>query len=110
MAKMFYSTEEAAQKLGKTPEQVKEMATSAQLQELKDRDRLMFKREQVDLLAGGGKGDSASFIPLAGAEGSSMGLQLDDSGAGSKAGSKAGCYTHSPDPTDAMFWHYLRLI
>ncbi|HMN39862.1 MAG TPA: helix-turn-helix domain-containing protein [Phycisphaerales bacterium] len=88
MAKMFYSLEEAAQRLGKTQSEVQQMASSGQLQEFKDRDKLMFKREQVDLLAGGGKGDSAGFIPLAGNEGSSMGLQLDDSG--SKAGSKGG--------------------
>ena len=90
MAKMFYSIEEAAQRLGKTPDQVKEMAASGQLQEFKDRDKLMFKREQVDLLSGGAKGDSAGFIPLAGSEGSSMGLQLDDSGAGPGGGSKGG--------------------
>ena len=89
MAKMFYSIEEAAQRLGKTPDQVKEMATSGQLQEFKDRDKLMFKREQVDLLSGGAKGDSQGFIPLAGSEGSSMGLQLDDSGGGSGAGAGA---------------------
>lgn len=91
MAKMFYSLDEAAQKLGKTPAQVQQMAASGQLQEFKDRDKLMFKREQVDLLSGGGsKGDSAGFIPLAGNEGSSMGLALDDSGSGSKSGSKGG--------------------
>jgi hypothetical protein len=89
MAKMFYSIEEAAQRLGKSAAEVQQMASSGQLQEFKDRDKLMFKREQVDLLAGG-KGDSASFIPLAGNEGSSMGLQLDDSGGGSKSGSKGG--------------------
>jgi hypothetical protein len=90
MAKMFYSLEEAAQKLGKSTAEVQQMAASGQLQEFKDRDKLMFKREQVDLLGGGGsKGDSAGFIPLAGNEGSSMGLALDDSGGG-KAGSKGG--------------------
>lgn len=81
MAKMFYSIEEAAQRLGKTAEQVKEMAASGQLQEFRDRDRLMFKREQVDLLAGdGGAGDSG-MIPLADSRGGSgIGLSLEDSG------------------------------
>lgn len=60
MAKMFYSLEEAAAKLGKSEAEVKQMAASGQLQEFRDRDRLVFKREQVDLLAGG---DDA--IPLA---------------------------------------------
>ena len=90
MAKMFYSLEEAAQRLGRSALDVQQMAASGQLQEFKDRDKLMFKREQVDLLAGGAKGDSAGFIPLAGNEGSSMGLALDDSGSGSKGGSKGG--------------------
>lgn len=62
MAKMFYSLEEAAEKLGKSTDQVREMASKGQLQEFRDRDRLMFKREQVDLLSGGGEDD---VIPLA---------------------------------------------
>lgn len=63
MAKLFYSLEEAAQKLGKTPDQVKEMASKGQLEQFRDRDKLMFKREQVDLLAGGGAEEDV--IPLA---------------------------------------------
>ncbi|MBY0312248.1 MAG: hypothetical protein K2W85_09270 [Phycisphaerales bacterium] len=90
MAKMFYSLEEAAQRLGKSAEDVRQMASSGQLQEFRDRDKLMFKREQVDLLAGGaGKGDSG-FIPLADNAGSSIGLSLDDSSSASKSGSKGG--------------------
>jgi excisionase family DNA binding protein len=52
MAKMFYSLEEAAQKLGATEDQVKQMAGSGKLQQFRDRDKLMFKRDQVDALAG----------------------------------------------------------
>jgi hypothetical protein len=92
MAKMFYSIEEAAQRLNKSEAEVREMASSGQLQEFRDRDRLMFKREQVDLLAGGsvGKGDSG-VIPLADSGGSSIGLTLEDSGGpGSKSGSAGG--------------------
>ncbi len=63
MAKMFYSLDEAAAKLGKTAAEVREMASRGQLQEFRDRERLMFKREQVDLLAGGGEDDGV--IPLA---------------------------------------------
>ncbi|MFZ4575433.1 MAG: hypothetical protein ACOYN0_13620 [Phycisphaerales bacterium] len=62
MAKMFYSLEEAAERLGKSTDQVREMASKGQLQEFRDRDRLMFKCEQVNLLAGGGEDD---VIPLA---------------------------------------------
>lgn len=61
MAKMFYSLEEAAAKLGKSEDQVRRMAETGQLQEFRDRDRLMFKVEQVDLMAGGDDG----VIPLA---------------------------------------------
>ena len=52
MAKMFYTMEEACEKLGKTPEQVKDMVNSGQVQEFRDRDKLMFKVDQIDLLAG----------------------------------------------------------
>jgi hypothetical protein len=52
MAKMFYSLEEAATKLGMDVAEVQALAESGQLQEFRDRDKLMFKVEQVDLLAG----------------------------------------------------------
>ncbi len=52
MAKMFYSLEEAATKLGMDTAEVQSLAESGQLQEFRDRDKLMFKVEQVDLLAG----------------------------------------------------------
>ncbi len=51
MARMFYSLEETAQKLGLSEEQVKEMASTGELQQFRDRDKLMFKREQIDALA-----------------------------------------------------------
>lgn len=53
MSKMFYSLEEAADKLGKSVDQVRDMAAKGQLQEFRDRDKLMFKKDQVDILAGG---------------------------------------------------------
>ncbi len=86
MAKMFYTLDEAAQKLGVAPAQVREMVTSGQLQEFRDRDRLVFKVEQVDLLAH--KDEPGGAIPLADSgAGSSMALSLEDSGGG---GSSAG--------------------
>jgi len=75
MEKMFYSIEEAASRLGKSVEEVRQMATRGQLQEFRDRDKLMFKKEQVDLLAGGDDG----LIPLAGDSGE---LSLSSSGTG----------------------------
>lgn len=62
MAKMFYTLDEAASKLSVSPDEVKQMVARGQLQEFRDRDKLMFKVEQVDLLAGGKEDD---IIPLA---------------------------------------------
>ena len=49
---MFYSVEETCEKLGKSEAEVKEMVESGQLQEFRDREKLMFKVDQIDLLAG----------------------------------------------------------
>jgi excisionase family DNA binding protein len=71
MAKMFYSIEEAAECLGVTQDQLKQMAASGKLQQFRDRDKLMFKRDQVDALAqkggtsGGSKAPGASGGPIA---------------------------------------------
>jgi len=64
MAKMFYTLEEAAEKLGKSPGEVQAMATSGELQEFRDGDKLVFKRDQVDLLTGGADDAEDSMIPL----------------------------------------------
>ncbi|MEE9405510.1 MAG: helix-turn-helix domain-containing protein [Algisphaera sp.] len=77
MAKMFYTLEEASEKLGLDAEAIKDMATEGKLQQFRDRDKLMFKREQVDTLAG--------VNDLSGA--SDSGIQLADPG---------------PDDTDAI--------
>ncbi|MBA4028294.1 MAG: hypothetical protein C0475_04050 [Planctomyces sp.] len=89
MAKFFYTLEEAAARLSVSEDRVREMASSGQLQEFRDRDKLVFKREQVDLLAGddaGGGGiplvdtgeiglaDTGSVGTPATADGSSIGL------------------------------------
>ncbi len=65
MAKMFYTIEETAERLGMSAEEVNELASSGQLQEFRDRDRLMFKVEQVDLLAGSESAEEVDEIPLA---------------------------------------------
>jgi len=98
MSKMFYTLPEAAERLGKSEDEVRKMAETGQIQEFRDRDKLMFKVDQVDLLAddseeeeqepdaGVGRGDPAemsSMIPLAADEtggGSSM-LSLEESSA-----------------------------
>ncbi len=91
MAKMFYTTDEAAKKLGKSETQLKDMVAKGQLQEFRDRDRLMFKVEQVDLLAGGD-----DFIPLAesgehdiGLAGSGTNLPAKDASGAGKPGKEA---------------------
>lgn len=96
MAKMFYTLDEAAEKLGKSADEVRQMAESGQLQEFRDRDKLMFKREQVDLLAGDdadhgdeSKGEGDEVIPLAeqSGGGSGMELSLEDSSSPGSSGS-----------------------
>ena len=77
--KMFYSLDEAATRLGKSEAEVRDLASRGQLQEFRDRDRLMFKKEQVDLLAGGG--DEGDVIPLA-ESGELEPLSLASSGTG----------------------------
>jgi hypothetical protein len=86
MAKLFYTLEEAAAKLKLSETEVKNMVSSGQLQEFRDRDRLMFKVDQVNLLATGGEDDASAsasgVIPLA--DSSEMGAisLASDSGTG----------------------------
>lgn len=99
MAKMFYTTDEAALKLGKTEAQLKEMVARGELQEFRDRDRLMFKVEQVDLIAGGD-----DFIPLA-ESGEHDAIGLASSGTNLGAGGKdakegTGIALFDPDATE----------
>ncbi len=87
MAKLFYTLEEAAQKLGKSADEVKKLVSSGQLQEFRDRDKLMFKVDQVNLLTTGGEEDASAsasgVIPLAdsGADMGAISL-ASDSGTG----------------------------
>lgn len=83
MAKMFYTLDEAAQRLHKSSDDVRKMAASGQLQEFRDGEKLMFKVEQVDLLAPDDDlGADLSGIPLDSSD-SGLGLDLADSGMGS---------------------------
>ncbi|MEO0966642.1 MAG: helix-turn-helix domain-containing protein [Planctomycetota bacterium] len=66
--KMFYTLEEAADRLGKSEDEVREMAGSGELQQFRDREKLMFKVEHVEAIAGGGT------------MADSMGLELSDTG------------------------------
>ncbi len=86
MAKMFYSLEEAAERLSKSTGEVEGLVQSGKLQEFRDRDRLVFKKDQVDMLAepgdsAFGASDESGLIPLVdtGGGASGMGLSLEDS-------------------------------
>lgn len=57
MAKMFYTLEEAAQKLGVDAQAIKDMAARNELQQFRDGDKLMFKRDQVDAKSSNGASD-----------------------------------------------------
>jgi excisionase family DNA binding protein len=95
MAKMFYTLDEAAERLGTDEQAVKEMAARNELQQFRDRDKLMFKREQVDAIAasGGTAGGTAMGESAAGMSGTAMGASgsaiplADDTSAGSMGGS-----------------------
>ncbi|HUO08456.1 MAG TPA: helix-turn-helix domain-containing protein [Phycisphaerae bacterium] len=71
MAKMFYTAEEAAQKLGISPDQLKDMVSQNKLREFRDGARVMFKVDQVDKIASD-KGKSSA--------GTAVGIGLSDSG------------------------------
>ncbi|MFO0859788.1 MAG: hypothetical protein U0570_04465 [Phycisphaerales bacterium] len=90
MAKMFYSLDEAAQKLKISADEVKAMADNRQLEVFRDRDRLMFKVEQVDLLAGGKSGGEDEIIPLADSSSELEPIGLASSGSGLSMGSGLG--------------------
>ena len=78
MAKLFYSMEETCQKLGKSEQEVMELVESNQLSKFVDGDKLIFKVDQVDLLAEGDDDDAAIGL----ADDSGVGLADDDSAIG----------------------------
>ncbi len=83
MAKMFYSLEEAAQKLGASEAQVKTLATEGKLQQFRDGNKLMFKRDQVEGLApkdASANGASATAEGLALNGASDTGITIEESG------------------------------
>ncbi|MDP7030069.1 MAG: helix-turn-helix domain-containing protein [Phycisphaerales bacterium] len=83
MAKMFYTLGEVCEKLGKSEAEVEAMVASGQIQEFRDGESLVFKVEQIELLAG--NDDSGELdLDLASSSldlGDSFGLGESDSGA-----------------------------
>ncbi len=102
MAKMFYTTEEAAQKLGTTEDGVGKIVRAGKLREFRDCDKIHYKVEDVDAMAGAHSpsGESTGEIILEPVEDSSVMLaagsdvlsldevDADDTSAGTKAGKK----------------------
>jgi hypothetical protein len=82
MAKMFYTVEEVCSKLEKNEDEVRELVRSGQIQEFRDRDKLMFKVEQIDLLASGEEDTSDLNLELEGSGGSTGIPAPDDSSIG----------------------------
>ncbi|MEM7755163.1 MAG: helix-turn-helix domain-containing protein [Planctomycetota bacterium] len=89
MAKMFYTLAEAAERLGMSEDEVQGLTESGQLQEFRDRDQIMLKVEQVDLLSGADDDDDAGgeMIPLA-ESGELEPIGLSSSGSGSVFGAE----------------------
>jgi hypothetical protein len=89
MAKMFYTLEEVCQKLDKTEDEVREMASSGQIQEFRDRDKLMFKVDQIDLLAGDEETDEVHLELEDTAGHSGLGLTSTSTGTGAATDASA---------------------
>jgi hypothetical protein len=100
MGKMFYSLDEAARRLGKTPDEVQELAARGQLDERIINDKPVYKREQVDLIAGD---DDGAGIPLADS-GAADSITLADSdapgGRGESTKEKSGISIFEADDLD----------
>ena len=82
MAKLFYTLTEASERLGKTEDEVRAMAQSGQLEEMRDGDDVMFKRQQIDLLAGDADSDALDLDLNITDEGSDLGIDLSGSASG----------------------------
>ena len=105
MAKMFYTLEEAAAKLGMSDSDVQSLAESGQLQEFRDRDKRMFKVEQGDLLAGDAE-DIDDEITLADTAPGIEPISLSSSGSASSitlesSGEGTGISIFEPDDGEA---------
>jgi len=97
MAKLFYTLNEAAERLGVTPNEVRDLVTQGRLQEFRDRDKLMYKVDQVELLAERGDGGE---IPLASDQsGTGIPILADDPGAsGGPAAASGSGIPLEPEP------------
>jgi hypothetical protein len=87
MAKMFYSMEETQELLGKSEEEIKQLAKQDKLREFRDGSKLMFKTDAVDRLKAELSGHAASGESIKLDPEDSMGpLSLADSNTASSSG------------------------
>lgn len=63
MAKMFYTMDETKAALGKTEEEIKQLAREGRLREFRDGPRLMFKADQVEAVKGDSGRDQIDLGP-----------------------------------------------
>ncbi|MBM4051216.1 MAG: helix-turn-helix domain-containing protein [Planctomycetes bacterium] len=78
MSRLFYSLEEAAAKLKKSPAELLQMAQAGQLQEFRDKDQIKFKAADIDQLAQ--TDDDGLDLELGDLGGGSSGFELPLSG------------------------------
>jgi len=88
MAKLFYTLEETSAKLGKDEDAIQTLVSQGKLREFRDHDnKLMFKREEVDLMSADSAGSmelDLSDAPAAGSD--SFELDLSDSSLDARSG------------------------
>ncbi|MCH2137119.1 MAG: hypothetical protein MK101_11165 [Phycisphaerales bacterium] len=110
MAKMFYTLEEVCQRLGKSRDEIEAMVASGEIQEFRDGESLVFKVEQIDVLAASDESGADIDLDLSGASfdlGDSAGLDLSASGSAELdldldlGGDPAPAASHSPEPSPA---------
>lgn len=113
MSRLFYSLEEAAAKLKKSPQEVLQMAQTGQLQEFRDKDQIKFKAADIDQLAQGdddgldlelgdlGGGSSGGFdLPLSGSDAGGPALVGDGLDLDLDLGSPAAAPSRAAAPAD----------
>ncbi|MCP4247929.1 MAG: helix-turn-helix domain-containing protein [bacterium] len=91
MAKMFYTLEEASDKLNMTEDQIKELVRNAQLREFRDAGKINYKVDEVDALVEaadpGASGGSGELVLEPAEDSGAGGTGLDLAGASSGLGS-----------------------
>lgn len=100
MAKMFYTMDETKAALGKTEDEIKQLAREGKLREFRDGPRLMFKADQVEGLKGDGGGAGGTDQITLGAGDTHAPLGLMDSKTGSGTGTAVAMKTGNEGPKE----------